>query len=150
MTARNGNIKQESATPLKNDGPWHPRAGRWQRSRESRKSESHHKKVPFLAGLVRVPRFPNAVIMDQVYVNSKRCPIALWGKPLKGRNIIIVFLVHLLVTSGSLRNIAVVEMSQVLCTMVSSGKPLVSLPGTVSHWTTELRLLIVNTVNVSR
>lgn len=77
-------------------------------AKEKEISESDHNKIPLWQVLSGYQVFPTPVFWTKCVL---RCPIALWGKPLKRRDIVIVFLIHLLVTSGSLRNIAVVEMS---------------------------------------
>jgi len=72
------------------------------------------------------------------------------ARPLERRNVVIIFLVHMLVSSRTLGNVSVMKVSKMLRTMVSSCESLVSFARAIAYGTTKCWFLVVNAVNVPR
>jgi hypothetical protein len=62
--------------------------------------------------------------------------------------ILIVLFVYILVASRTLRNRAMMKMSQMLCSVISSREAILPLTSAIPHGTTILRCLDVHAINV--
>jgi len=62
--------------------------------------------------------------------------------------ILIVLFVHILVAPSTLRNLAMMKMSQMLCPMIASREAILPFTRAILHRTTKLWCLDVNAINV--